>query len=518
VSAPVDSATVERPWLRLSTRMLLVHVVTDVARAIPAVLGLLVAGSSTGQGPVWSLVATGIAVLTAVTRWVTTRYRITAAQVQLRTGLLRRRRMTVPLDRVRTVDVQATPMHRLVGLNRVRLGTGRSDTERERHLTLDGLTAGQVDWLRREVLHRPASDVPHPADAAAAAGAPDSSDSAVVELARLDPAWIRYGPFTLTGLVTVVAVAGLTWRIGNEAHVDPERYPLVRDARHYVTHTAVGLLAVQAVIGLAVLVAVLSTAGYVLAFWHFRLVRTAEGTVHVSRGLLTTRAVTIEDRRLRGVELSEPLLLRLARGARLIAVATGLRVGRGAERGGGILLPPAPRETAVSVAAQVCRTAAPFRAGLRSHPRRALSRRITRAALAIAVLAVMTGWLVVEGLPGAVATVVAVPATALIPIAVDRYRSLGHGLVDQFLVVAEGTVVRRRVALHSDAVIGWTLRSSLFQRRAGLTTLIATTACGRQHYRALDIAATEAVPFAMAVTPGLLDPFLVGSVTEAVGA
>ena len=64
-----------------------------------------------------------------------------------------------------------------------------------------------------------------------------------------------------------------------------------------------------ALVGIAV-VAVFSTLGYVLAFWSFRLSRTDSGTLHLSRGLLTTRATTIEERRLRGVELSEPLLLR----------------------------------------------------------------------------------------------------------------------------------------------------------------------------------------------------------------
>ena len=88
-----------------------------------------------------------------------------------------------------------------------------------------------------------------------------------------------------------------------------------------------------------VAVVVASTVGYALAFWDFRLTRHPGGTLHVTRGLITTRATTIEERRLHGVEISEPLLLRMVAGARLIAIATGLRVGRGAERGGSLLAP-----------------------------------------------------------------------------------------------------------------------------------------------------------------------------------
>ena len=90
-------------------------------------------------------------------------------------------------------------------------------------------------------------------------------------------------------------------------------------------------------------VAITSTVGYILLFWNFRVVRHAGGTLQVTRGLLTTRATSIERRRLVGVEISEPLLLRWVGAARTLTVATGLRTGRGAERGGEVLLPPAPR-------------------------------------------------------------------------------------------------------------------------------------------------------------------------------
>ena len=103
---------------------------------------------------------------------------------------------------------------------------------------------------------------------------------------------------------------------------------------------ALAVAAVAALVLVAVVVA--STVGYALAFWDFRLTRHPRGTLHVTRGLITTRATTIEERRLHGAEISEPLLLRMVAGARLIAIATGLRVGRGAERGGSLLVPPAP--------------------------------------------------------------------------------------------------------------------------------------------------------------------------------
>ena len=79
------------------------------------------------------------------------------------------------------------------------------------------------------------------------------------------------------------------------------------------------------------------------------------------------------------------------------------------------------------------------------------------------------------------AGLVALPVAALL--AWDRTRSLGHALVVGHLVARSGSVVRRRRILEVDHVIGWNLRATWFQRRAGLTTLVATMAGGNQAVR-----------------------------------
>jgi putative membrane protein len=86
---------------------------------------------------------------------------------------------------------------------------------------------------------------------------------------------------------------------------------------------------------------------------------------------------------------------------------------------------------------------------------------------------------------------------------------LGHALVDGHLVARSGSLTRRREALATGSVIGWNLRSTWFQRRAGLADLVATTAGGRQHVRVLDLPEDDAVALAHAAHGGLLEPFLV---------
>ena len=57
-------------------------------------------------------------------------------------------------------------------------------------------------------------------------------------------------------------------------------------------------------------------------------------------------------------------------------------------------------------------------------------------------------------------------------------------------------------------MIGWNLQSTWFQRRAGLVTLVATTAGGRQAVRLLDVPEPDAVAVADAAVPGLVSQFL----------
>src|SRR4051812_1564223 len=108
--------------------MLLVHPIQEIPRALPALISVIVAGSASGHAW-WGLASLVIVMAAGVLRWFTTTYRITPHHVQVKRGLLRRRTLSVPRDRVRTVDVEARAMHRIVGLTRVVVGTGQTDSK-----------------------------------------------------------------------------------------------------------------------------------------------------------------------------------------------------------------------------------------------------------------------------------------------------------------------------------------------------------------------------------------------------
>ncbi|MGW4253009.1 PH domain-containing protein, partial [Streptomyces californicus] len=101
---------------------------------------------------------------------------------------------------------------------------------------------------------------------------------------------------------------------------------------------------------------------------------------------------------------------------------------------------------------------------------------------------------------------VAVPVAVVL--ALDAYRGLGHAFSGRYLVTRSGTVRRSTAALERAGVIGWTVKQSVFQRRAGLLSVTATTAAGGGAYTAYDTDASEGLTFAAEAVPGLLDPFL----------
>jgi putative membrane protein len=365
-AGPEASAAAEPGWQWLSPRSLVVRPVTDLIRLLPVVIGVFFFGSA--RGSYWGLGFAVLAIGTSVVRFCTTRYRITGERVYLRHGLLSQKVLSVPRGRIRSVDLSAHVVYRLLGLRKVHLGTGRNDRRDGGSLHLDALTRADAEALRAALLASPPS-AQLAGGGVADDGGPDAAlaaEPAERELARLAPGWVRYAPLTLTGLVIVGVVVGSAFQVIDATHVDITTIGPVHRLTVTLSHLTVLQRALEVALAVLALLVLLSVAGYVALFWNFRLVSQGTGMLRVSRGLLSTRTTTIDTRRLRGAELSEPLLLRGAGGARCLAITTGLRVGHGAERGGSLLLPPAPRGVAAAVAGAVLETAVQEAAGPRA--------------------------------------------------------------------------------------------------------------------------------------------------------
>ncbi|HTM86276.1 MAG TPA: PH domain-containing protein, partial [Mycobacterium sp.] len=100
IQPPPAEPAIQPQWQRLSTRMLLVHPVHEVLQQVPLLIGSVVLGSATGN-PLWTIAALVLTVALGLARWFTTTYRIEPGEVQLRTGVLQRKVLSVPRNRIR---------------------------------------------------------------------------------------------------------------------------------------------------------------------------------------------------------------------------------------------------------------------------------------------------------------------------------------------------------------------------------------------------------------------------------
>ncbi|WP_329616935.1 PH domain-containing protein [Streptomyces brevispora] len=494
-AAPAD-------WRRLDRRtVLLAALLTGgvaAGAAVPTTLGL---SGRLGFGPAVAWVLTGAALLIAFgagadyVRWRRTRYRVGADRVELHTGLLLVKKRSLARERIRSVDLTAHLLQRVLGLVTVRIGTGEH-TGGESTLELDPVLRAEGERLRRALLERGLTAT--------------SGSHREGELVSLDPRWIRYAPLSFVAPALGGAAAGAVLQVSDWFGAQGQVIDWVGDR-----YRDTSLLSVLVLLAVAVVLAgVVGALGlWVEMWWNYRLEREPGGTLRIRRGLLTSRSVSIEERRLRGVDLVEPFGIRLLGAARIDAITTGLAKDDEEQHGDhNTLLPAAPRLVADTVAAAVLReTTSPTGAPLTAHPTAARGRRLRRALWAVLVLVLvlaLLGVLLTPVLLWVALGCAAVGLPAGVLLARDAYRGLGHALSGDYLVTRSGALRRSTAALERAGVIGWTVRQSYFQRRAGLLDITATTAAGAGAYTVYDVDAAEGLDFASEAVQGLLEPFL----------
>ncbi|MFB4274802.1 PH domain-containing protein [Nonomuraea sp. MTCD27] len=483
-------------WRRLSGRSLWASAVKSLALVAGATAGLV--RFLTGRDwPVGGVVAVcaGAAVLIVaavvaydVLRLRATRWRLTPDRLELRSGITTRQHRSFPRDRVRSVDLRADPVNRVFGLTVVKVGTGEHAADGS-ELALDPLDRHEAEALRRTLLRQETAE--------------ETGDGP--PLAELRWSWIRYAPLSVWTFTGAAVLLGALFKALGSFGVKSFATRLATGLWEWVV--AQPLLAVPLLLAANLAVGVLGSVLLFAEAWgRYRLDR-EPGRLRLRRGLLTTRSLTLEERRLRGVELGEPLLLRLGGAARVTTIATGLgRKPDDETEDAAALTPPVPRALALRIAARVSGAGLP---PLVPHPPAARRRRVVRAVVAAAVAVAAAAWPWPWVWVGNWVWVGPVVVAAYgLWLAVASAASLGHALGARHLVTRRGAVVRRTIALDRRGIAGWTVTESFFQRRSGLLTVTATTGAGRGHYEVVDVGRGEGLELAARAVPGLLEPFL----------
>ncbi|MBE1578784.1 PH domain-containing protein [Amycolatopsis roodepoortensis] len=490
-------------WSTLDKRTLAVTAVmmtgAAVGAAIPTTAAIVGGGARFWVALAW--VAAGGVVLVAggvladLFYWKGVRYRVTPDRLETAFTLVFRSRKSLQRERIRNVDLTANPLHRLFGVAVVTIGTGSHESGGQGRIKLNPVSRAEAERLRADLLRR--------------AEIEETDDDA--PLAELDRSWIRYAPMSFLTPTLGLAAGGGLMQISEWAG-------LQKGLIDWVIGLFRGIplvVAILILLAIAMLVGLIGALGlWIEMWWNYRLDREAGGTLRVRRGLFTTRSISIEERRMRGIDLVEPLGNRISGAARVDAIATGMRQSDDKDKTDyHTLLPAAPVATANRVAAVVLREpVSPTEAvRLTGHPRAARGRLLrwwVGSVVVLLAIFALLGFLLTDVLLviGAAFGVVLLPVSMLL--ALDAYRNLGHGITGRYLVGRHGTVRRSTFALEREGVIGWTVKQSIFQRRKGLLTVVATTAAGAGAYSVYDAGEEQGLLFAEESVPELLTPFL----------
>ena len=258
--------------------------------------------------------------------WYRTRFRITATELRIDTGVFNRRSRRVRLDRILEIGVNQPFVARLLGLAELKIETATTEAE----VSLSYLPLGEAHQVRQVLLEQRDTVRAREAGEDGPPGIPAPS-AEPVPLVRVPLSWQVKGLLasgeTIGLLVLGVAIAGVL---------------------------AAGLSLGAFGIGLATFGgAAFSLVRKLVGWWDWRVAVVPTG-IQVRHGMfsLTTRTFNVE--RLQGVRITEPLLQRPFGLARLeLSVAGGMKDSGSGDEGSGIALPVAPRDLVWRLAADL---------------------------------------------------------------------------------------------------------------------------------------------------------------------
>jgi len=472
------------------------------------------AGVAIGVGLLYLLAALLVIVVVAavvgVLEWRAYTFGIEEESFVVRHGVFSRDTVSVPLARVQSVDIEQSPIARLLGARSLTIRTAAGSAT----VRLIAVSAGAESRLRGALGEAGASPArgrpsgaqgetgPSPAaarpsgaqggtGASPAAARPsgargDAGDSPTEDVVRRLPASALpliavTSPRIGAGVGVLVAIfyrlddivpGGLTEKVA------PRLAP---------GSLVAALLEIAAVLAFALGA---SLVGTTLAWAGFRIVRDGP-RLRLRRGLLSYRETVVPVDRVRAVQLREGLA-REALGLCSLTVRTAGRAKEAAQSG--VLFPLLARSESAGLVRETIPELELEGIPLRGPPRRARGRAVRRLTIPAAIFAVPPAALLA---PYGLLALLLVPAAALLSLA--RFRAEGVGLEGDRLAWRRRVLARSTLVAQARSVQWRRVRQSPLQRRRALATLEVGLAVGGVEVSTRDLDAGDAAALARAL-------------------
>lgn len=291
------SVDVAAPGERLHPLFLL----TGLGKVIRGAWGVAVGGAffAFNNRPGTAILLVGgfivLSIASLLVKWLTFEFRLDPHELRIDQGLLSRSSRAIPFDRVTDVDIEQGPLHRLLGLARVRMETGASSASKDEEGVLDTVTLDRAEAIREFVRARRRGT-------AALADHQAGTESAAPPLFAMDLRRVIIAGLFNFSLAVIAVLFGATQTFGDLIGFDPFKRTFWSDLLANAGPLREFVLAHQIVAGIGGMLTLLLigfATGIVrtlLRDYGFRLDRTDSG-FRRRRGLLTLTDVTIPARR-----------------------------------------------------------------------------------------------------------------------------------------------------------------------------------------------------------------------------
>ena len=465
-----DGGQETQPALRLHPLSLLFSIGSLAKSLLLPGMIVLVWGLRGGY-EAWFMILFVPAVVSALFKYLTYRYRFDPDELVIREGLIFRNERHVPYARIQNIDLAQNPLHRLFSVAEVRLETAGGEKP---EAVMRVLSLSAVQEMRSCVFERTGS-----ADADLA---PLSDALHVMSLREV----VLFGLISNKGMVVVAAALGLAWQLDL---LDWEDSRIFRDPLRSLggllpsgDWLTTGLLVLGALFVLLVLMRILSVAWAMGKFYGFRLMRRGDDLV-AEHGLLTRRTKTIPRHRIQVLSTREGFLHRRC-GRVAVQVETaggGQEAGSSADR---LWLAPLMRKAQVpallrDVLPEVDVDAIDWRSISPRARRRRLRRASYLALLLTAIAVAAAGW------PGLVLPLVLAPLAWLN--ATLYVRHTAYALVPGAIFFRSGWWNRRVSVARFSKIQSLERAESPFDRRHGMASVRVDTAGSNPIAHSIDV-------------------------------
>ena len=423
---------------------------------VPLVLAI-VAGGGRDRSQAFFAVPVLLGTIFGVVKWWRFTYTFDGARLVIDEGVLTRKRRVVPLDRVQQVELQSKLRHRLLGVTVLRVDTAGGGGDAEVDLSV--VSVAEANRLRAILLP---DATPSISELDAGSGTQLRSGREGEVLVRLSLWELAVAGMTGQELAVMLTIVGWSVQVVDDLSIDVVEN---LDGRVAAPSSVAGFAGAF----LTVLVAWFGLAAGAGVVKHFGFeMRRAGADLRVRRGLFERREGSMPLRRLQAVVVAQSIVRRALGFASVVLQSAGQATGTS----GGVSRIEVPLLGARGIE-PLLRQLLPLPARwsideLARHPpaahRRAIVRRVAVGVVGVAGPAVLLG-----GARG-----VALVALAVVAAAVAgelAYLGLGHAVAAGIVTSRSGGVARSTVVVPGAKVQSTRLRSTPFQRRAGLATL-----------------------------------------------